>query len=232
MSRPGRWGWLVAAGLLLGLPGVVQAGMPNVTLSDVARMRVQSISFFLLGFLLSAWLLRGLWNYLRRDFASLPQLTYGKSLGLVSLWGLLFVLVLTMISGARELMSPGAWEKRGATYRLADQGTPAADDSEDRFRRWKLEQLRDALWDYARVHGQRFPADGRASAIAHERWQSPDPSGLRYVYVSGGAPGRGAVPVAYEPEVYGAERWVLLTSGEIRRMAYEQIVQSLPGEKP
>jgi len=26
--------------------------------------------------------------------------------------------VLTMISGARELMTPGAWEKDGAIYRL------------------------------------------------------------------------------------------------------------------
>ena len=36
----------------------------------------------------------------------------------VVLWGLLFMLVLTMISGARELLTPGAWEKKGATYQL------------------------------------------------------------------------------------------------------------------
>ncbi len=37
------------------------------------------------------------------------------------IWGLLFVLVLTMISGARELMTPGAWEKEGFTYVLAGE---------------------------------------------------------------------------------------------------------------
>ena len=29
--------------------------------------------------------------------------------------------VLAMISGARELMTPGAWEKHGATYRLKEE---------------------------------------------------------------------------------------------------------------
>ena len=31
---------------------------------------------------------------------------------------LLFVIVLTMISGARELLTPGAWEQNGGTYEL------------------------------------------------------------------------------------------------------------------
>ena len=29
-------------------------------------------------------------------------------------------IVLTMISGARELMTPGAWERNGVTYRLSE----------------------------------------------------------------------------------------------------------------
>ncbi len=41
---------------------------------------------------------------------------------MVVLWGLLFTVVLAMISGARELMTPGAWEKQGATYRLKEGG--------------------------------------------------------------------------------------------------------------
>ena len=51
----------------------------------------------------------------------------GKALGVVFLWGLLFVLVLTMISGARELMTPGAWEKKGLTYRLTDDPSAAVE---------------------------------------------------------------------------------------------------------
>jgi len=50
----------------------------------------------------------------------LPRLSFGRALAGVILWGLLFFIVLTMISGARELMTPGAWKKDGATYKLAD----------------------------------------------------------------------------------------------------------------
>ena len=62
----------------------------------------------------------------RGDFTRLPRLTYGKSIAIVALWGLLFILVLTMISGARELMTPGAWEQHGATFRLKNTTQPAS----------------------------------------------------------------------------------------------------------
>src|SRR5262249_59823003 len=108
--------------ILLGaLPDVAWAGMPTIHLTDMARMRVQTISFFLFGLLASAGLIQFIWNRLRLDFTVLPRLTYGKAVGIVVLWGLLFILVLTMISGARELMTPGAWEKQGVTYRLAKE---------------------------------------------------------------------------------------------------------------
>ena len=72
---------LSTVALALCTPGVVWAGMPSITLTDVARMRMQTISFFLLGLLASAWFVKLLWNYLRRDFSSLPCLSYGKALG-------------------------------------------------------------------------------------------------------------------------------------------------------
>jgi hypothetical protein len=37
------------------LPAVARAGMPSITLTDVAKVRLENISFFLAGFLLSAW---------------------------------------------------------------------------------------------------------------------------------------------------------------------------------
>jgi len=96
------------------------AGMQSVsyTIAEAARMRVETMSFFLGAFFLAAYLIMLLWNYLATDFEILPRLSYGKSLALVTLWGLLFILVLTMISGARELMTPGAWEKSGVTSKL------------------------------------------------------------------------------------------------------------------
>jgi hypothetical protein len=94
------------------------AGMPSLTLSDVASLRLSGISFFLALLLLTAWGFRYLWNYLRRDFGRMPYLTYRMSLAAVLLLGLLFNIVLLMIAGTRELMTPGAWEKSGVTYKL------------------------------------------------------------------------------------------------------------------
>ena len=112
----------VAVAILL-VPGSAHAGMPSpITLTEIGRMRVEAISFFLALLLVSGFVIRLIWNNLRKSFTRLPYLSYGKALGLVILWGLLCVVVLTMISGARELMTPGAWEKQGATYRLKNGG--------------------------------------------------------------------------------------------------------------
>jgi hypothetical protein len=121
---------LLAALASLAFPQVALAGMPSVTFSDMARLRLQTISFFLMGLLLSAAVVMAVWNSLARDFPRLPRLSYFKACGLVILWGLLFVVVLTMISGARELLTPGAWEKQGYTYKLNEpaQQAPAIGD--------------------------------------------------------------------------------------------------------
>lgn len=107
-----------ALAFLLAAASTAHAGMPTFTLSDLARARFDSISFFIVTLLLLAWLVKGLWNYLAKDFQKLPKMSYGKALAAVTLWGLIFLLVLSMISGARELMTPGAWEKQGLTYKL------------------------------------------------------------------------------------------------------------------
>jgi hypothetical protein len=112
--------------LTAALASTARAGMPTVTLTDVASARLQTISFFLLLLALATFGVMGLWNLLRRDFPRLPRLTFWRSLAVVSLWGFLFVLVLTMISGARELMTPGAWERDGAIYRLKNPGAAGA----------------------------------------------------------------------------------------------------------
>ena len=104
--------------LLIAVSGNAHAGMPVITLSDVAALRLSGISFFIALILLAAWCVRYLWNTLRRDFQKLPQLDYRRSLALVLLLGLCFNVVLLMISGTRELMTPGAWEKHGTTYQL------------------------------------------------------------------------------------------------------------------
>jgi hypothetical protein len=221
---------LAGAVVLLFRPAPAQAGMPSVTLTDVARLRLDAISFFLAGFLLSSWGLQLLWNRLGRDFPALPRLGYGRAVGLVTLWGLLFVLVLTMISGARELLTPGAWQKQGWTYRLSQDTAPAPTaDRQEQARREKLQELRFALWEYARTHGGQFPPPTAASEIPAERWQLPGPSGMRYVYAGAG---RGTRPLAYEPEVFGPERFVLFSNGDIKLLRSDEIERALQAEGP
>jgi hypothetical protein len=162
-----------------GMPSFSLADVPRIrTLADLARMRLEVISFFLLALLIFAGILQAIWNGLRKDFTRLPRLSYFRALGVIGLWGLLFLLVLTMISGARELMTPGAWEKVGATYRLAPEPTPIEKEIAERYE--AICQLKRALWK-ARANGQ-FPAQ---SKIAQSLWIVPRTNGARYEYIGG-----------------------------------------------
>jgi hypothetical protein len=40
------------------------------------------------------------------------------------------------------------------------------------------------------------------------------------------------MPLAYEPEVFGPRRLVLLTNGDIRSLETVEIIQALQAEKP
>src|SRR4051794_21733837 len=93
-------------------PGV--AGMPSPLPSDPetywrltesASFGLQSISLFVVLFVVCGLLFQWLWNYVQRGFSFLPRLTTCRAMAFVLLWGALFIVVLTMISGARELMT-------------------------------------------------------------------------------------------------------------------------------
>jgi hypothetical protein len=205
-----------------------------VRLKDLARMRLETLSFFLLVFFISAKVIQMLWNGLGKDFPRLPRLSYGRAVGLVAVWGLLFLVVLTMISGARELLTPGAWEKVGFTYKLAGpKDDPATSGPPTKAtRRERLERLREALWAYARSHDGKLPAGPTDPDIAAEFWQAPDPSGVPYCYAAGQTPHHGARPLAWEPRIFGDGQLTLFTSGEIRRMATEELERALARERP
>jgi len=120
--------FFVTAGCVFcGASRTVLAGMPSPFPEDwetIARLtensvgRFQAISFFFLGIGLSTFVVQQLWNVIATDSKWLPVISFGKSFAVVILWGALFVVVLTMISGARELLTPGAWKKNGITYTL------------------------------------------------------------------------------------------------------------------
>ena len=190
--------------------------------SAAADARWQALSFFTACVLLAAWGVKGLWNFVRRDFGWMPRLGYGRALGLVVLWGLVFLVVLTMISGARELMTPGAWRKQGWTYTLAD---PQPADSSG-SREQALERLRFALWNYAATNAGQFP-DERDPAIGAELWQVPGATGLRYVYCPGKSVEQAGRLLACEPEIDRTNRRVLLTNGMIGSMSTAEIERQL-----
>ncbi|MFO0929006.1 MAG: hypothetical protein U0736_18625 [Gemmataceae bacterium] len=219
-----RWFWLGCA-WLLALPRGAWAGMaaplpddPHLVtrLSESALFRLQAISFFLFILLACTVVVRWLWNVVQRDFPALPRLSLKAALAGVLLWGLLFVIVLAMISGARELMTPGAWKKQGYTYRLDEP--PAAEPDPESVRRQHLERLRTALWQFAATHQGRFPTTGEVPAIPRELWEIPDSGGLRYQYVPGLSAGHSPLPLVSEPELDPDRRFVLRVNGDILRV--------------
>jgi hypothetical protein len=113
--------YLATTPALAGMPSALSEDFQTVLrLKESPHQRFQAISFFLMGIFVSTFVVKFLWNFVAKDFPRLPKLTFLRALSVVLLWGLLFVIVLTMISGARELMTPGAWKKEGLTYTVND----------------------------------------------------------------------------------------------------------------
>ena len=227
---------ILAADGLAGMPTLLPTGWtadsaapPNGSFPTpaAAERRIQAISFFVACLLGTAWGVKLLWNALRRDL-TLPPLSYGKSLGLTVLWGMFFVVVLTMISGARELMTPGAWRKQGWTYTLENQ--PAERPINARLDRQRgLEELRFRLWQHAASHDGRFPPE---DAINKSVWQIPSRPGLKFLYVSGGSVEEAGRLLAFEPATDSGERLVLLSNGIIASMSSSEVVRALKEIEP
>ena len=203
---------LICSLMLCWFSNTAEAGMPSASLdlTEIAQLRLQSISFFLLLFLLSAWGLKKLWNMLARDFPKLPVITYKAALAGTFLWGLMFLFVLTMISGARELLTPGAWEKDGRTYRLTDsesqQETQAVAEALLKERRSKLAELRSALFMHVATHDGNYPANVEDASFANEFWLQPGEMNVKYGYVPGEQKSDQVRPLAFEQAVYGDDQ--------------------------
>ena len=199
--------WLAAA-------GHASAGMTVITLTDVARTRIDALSFFIFAYLVISWLVKLLWNHLAKTFTALPRLDYRRALGLVFLSGLMFYVVLTMISGARELLTPGAWEKQGVGYRLREGGP--AEVTKDQ-RRNAMRKLQDAIWSHAKAHDGNPPGGPLLAGIDPALWRFP--GGGLYCLMPGVKPGGGREILVYEPSTAGARRFVLLADGTIEDRA-------------
>ncbi|MGD9646329.1 MAG: hypothetical protein AB7U73_11510 [Pirellulales bacterium] len=218
----------VTAALVVLPPATARAGMPSIGLTEVASMRLEAISFFFVGFLLSSLAIKWLWNWLAGDFVWLPRLSYAKACGLVGLWGLLFVIVLTMISGARELMTPGAWKKQGATYQLVSADESQRNPSSIAVERFNhLRRLSDRLRQFAAEHDGNFPATESDLNSLPDQWLVPHQGGLRYVYVAGRKIADRDAPLLYEPSSDGGKVLVATTAGDVLEMPFDDVLQRL-----
>lgn len=194
-----------------GVMDTLHAGMTVYDLTDVVRTRLEDISFFGLLFVAAVFGVRCLWNGLARDLPKLPRLSVARAFCLTTLMGLAMLLVLVMISGARELLTPGAWRRQGSHYRPNDMGNME-------LRRQSMGALRTALLQYAQAHDGQYPAHDFVAEIPARLWEAPDSTGSRYLYLSGRTQNQSNQVLAIEPEHFGPERLVLFAGGEVRAM--------------
>jgi hypothetical protein len=211
---------LIIAPFFLFGAAPVHAGMTFYDLNDVVRLRVQDISFFALLLVICAFGIKLMWNQFAKGFPQLPRITFLRSACLTGVLSLLMLLVLSMISGARELLTPGAWRKQGSAYRLNDAGS-------ETLRRQSMEFLRSSLWTYAKDHDGKFPAHDFVSEISEKIWQAPDSVGTRYIYVGSLKLGASNAVVAFEPEKFGESRFALFANGEIKALTLTDLRKAM-----
>lgn len=207
---------------LLLSAGTASAGMTVVTLTEIARARLDALSFFLFSYLVISWVVKGIWNQLGKSFESLPKLKFRQALGVVFVSGLLFYVVLTMISGARELLTPGAWEKQGSGYRLRGEEVASMSKAE---RRHAMVALKNAIWGYAKSSGGKAPSGPYGGEVEARLWNFGE-TGM-YALVPGVKPGGGREVMVYEPSSAGGRRFVLLADGTIEDRAEGDLKREL-----
>ncbi|MEO5802974.1 MAG: hypothetical protein ABIR24_05555 [Verrucomicrobiota bacterium] len=202
-----------------------RAGMTVYGLRDIYRMRLEEISFFIVLLAACSFFFQLLWNYAVKGFNFLPRLKFRQSVCLSILFGLLMLLILTMISGIREVLTPGAWRHQGTSYRLNDP-------SQEPARRRGLEQLRSALFDYAKLHQGNFPASDFQPEISEKLWEAPDQIGTHYIYSGGLTTNDVGRVLAVESLNFGDQRFVLFVSGELRSLSKAEIENLLSRKGP
>jgi hypothetical protein len=219
VARGTRRVW-VAAALITLFAASAQAGMTVYGLNDFYETRLQDISMFLVVLLLCSAGVMGLWNVLARDFKSLPRLKYRHAAALSVIFGLAMLLILTMISGIREVLTPEAWRKQGTAYKL---NSPAMEEE----RRLSLARLRDALHQYAQTHDGRFPPHDFVPEITDKLWETVDYRRSRFEYQHGLTLADTNRVLAWEPERFGEKRFVLFVGGEIKSLTKEELASQL-----
>lgn len=207
--------------------------LPQIrSLSPWFDARLQTLSFFLVALFVIAIVVRWMWNLLRRDWPKLPEMTYRGAFVTTGLWALLSIVVLTMISGARELMTPGAWKQHGWTYQLNDKTSTASLTHPDMElvirmnKRYEGMKLFEAwVQKYAKEHGK-YPDASEAGPY----WEVPTYPGQHYLIRNDLTPDDWGDILAFEPFSEGP-CYTVTIGGDIG-MVEQSVVQELRANFP
>lgn len=212
----------ILAGMPVPLPThLTQDSLPHVEVLDsVVDVRLQAISFFLFLFFLSAFAVRWLWNRGWAKATNAPDLPYSTAVLITFAWGMACIVILTMISGARELMTPGAWQQQGWTYKLAE-ATPGKVPDSEASRKAALSELRFHLFRYAAQNDGKFPVS-KEELDNSELWEIPEHSGFQFLLRPDQTATGEARVLVMEPEIE-KERLVIMTNGMIGSMTSEAL---------
>ncbi len=187
-------------------------------LTDDARMRLDTLSFYGVLLMVISFGVMVVWNCFGKMMRRLPRLAFGRTMTMVGLLGVLFWAMTWLVMGALAERMPEAWGPRWAAEWMREdrvRHVPAMAE-----RREAMEQFREVVWAHAAEHGGHPPGSPFADGQELGMWRFP--AGGFYVAVPGAKPGVGNDILMVEPATAGTTRWVLMADGR---------VESLPGNE-
>jgi len=210
------------------------AGMPNITLTADRQQMLTALSFFLMLLVVTAFLVRWAGNVWLQMTEQPFRLHFKQAFAASLLWGLACVVVLVMISGARELMTPGAWKSQGLTSVLTIAAAPASpvetSESLEAVRseqvRQRLQDLRGVLLSYALQHEGRFPDSLEQTDLPAEVWRFPEGIVGAWILIPGRRFADLPLPLVISPEIDGQQH-VLFVNGSLLSMAPQEVADLL-----
>ena len=127
-----------------------------------------------------------------------------------------------MISGSRELLTPGTWKKEGVSYKL-ETGEIT---SESRLQ--NITNLKNALSEYSKNHNNQFPSN----LVTHipDEITCPTPSKGFYIYFPPTENSKPSDILAIEPLTYQGEVHAILNNSEITQLKRQE-AQNLTNEE-
>ena len=191
--------------LLIFLPLSAWAGMPSFYVSDMAKIRLESISFGLVVFIVGTEIFRRLWNsQVVPMFGDKFRLSWIGGFLFTGLLSTLMLLILTLISGTREVMTPAAWEKDGLTHKIQTDLSP----------RSRIEGLRDDLLRLGVANGGKLPDN--ELKLPRPNLLHAGPENRSFTYLPGQPLGdKSALLVLEGMRSYGEPRLLLFANGDI-----------------